>query len=281
MKSLLICLKVVSYGGKPQDETPPRCSLLFSLQSSSLCTSSFVCGRGIWAWCRLVVFVIWFSLFVVALGIWSTFASDGSADEFQSAADMHPSTLHLPSHSLHQPSNSGGVSRVHDGIIGLDSGVTARGPVFGTRFPLSQLALCMARYVLLQMGVFSESAELMYNDMSSVVFGSRREGTDDEVGVCSYPRKVSTFDLIFLDPLKMKLFVLFVVLQMTVVPLLRWNFSILKRSPLDFTSEYIPVLVVLLCLFGWVHFVIIYGPVDGAHFMGFHGAHPHRSFRVH
>ena len=150
------------------------------------------------------------------------------------------------------------------------------------KFRLSQPALCMARYMLVQMGIFSVFAGLMYNDLFSVglpLFESRwedvhgdgrftpKEGVDvtnEGTGRGPYPFGVdsawhgATNELIFMNSLKMKLSVLFGVLQMIVGLLLRWSNTIFKRSCLDFICECVPMMIFMLCFFGWMDFMILY-----------------------
>ena len=60
-----------------------------------------------------------------------------------------------------------------------------------------------------------------------------------------------------MNPLKMKLSVLFGVVQMIVGLLLRWSKTIMERSCLDFICECIPMMSFMVCLFGWMDFMIL------------------------
>merc|ERR1711972_685960 len=65
----------------------------------------------------------------------------------------------------------------------------------------------------------------------------------------------------------MKLSVLFGVLQMTVGVFLRWGNAIYEKSVVDFVCECLPMLVFMLCFFGWMDVMILYKwthPIDNA-----------------
>ena len=64
--------------------------------------------------------------------------------------------------------------------------------------------------------------------------------------------------LIFMNSRKMKLSVLFGVLRIIVGLLLRWINTIFKRFCLDFICECIPMMIFMLCFFGWMDFMILY-----------------------
>merc|ERR1719498_458689 len=147
--------------------------------------------------------------------------------------------------------------------------------------------LYWARYLVLQLGVYATVAGFLYNDFFSVgvpLFSSRyttnengdyvptwdikNEGTG-EGG--PYPFGVdwawhgSTNELMFMNSLKMKLSVLFGVLQMTLGVFLRFGNSVFFKSKIDFVFECIPMLIFMLCFFGWMDFMILYKwvyPID-------------------
>ena len=58
--------------------------------------------------------------------------------------------------------------------------------------------------------------------------------------------------------LKMKLFMLFGVVQMIVGLLLRWSSTIFKRSCLDIICEYVSMMIFRLCFFCWMGFMVLY-----------------------
>eukprot|EP00420_Gonyaulax_spinifera_P031252 CAMPEP_0197872666 /NCGR_PEP_ID=MMETSP1439-20131203/2691_1 /TAXON_ID=66791 /ORGANISM="Gonyaulax spinifera, Strain CCMP409" /LENGTH=806 /DNA_ID=CAMNT_0043491671 /DNA_START=100 /DNA_END=2520 /DNA_ORIENTATION=+ len=145
-----------------------------------------------------------------------------------------------------------------------------------------------ARFMVVSMGVFATFAGFMYNDMFSLglqLFDSRFE---DLQGNGVYTPKAS-FDptnsggggpypfgldwawqgagneLLYVNSLKMKLSVLFGVLQMTVGVFLRWGNALHEKSLVDFICECLPMLVFLLCFFGWMDAMILYKwthPID-------------------
>ena len=57
--------------------------------------------------------------------------------------------------------------------------------------------------------------------------------------------------------LKMKLSVLFSVVQVIVGLFLRWSQIIIERSCLDSTCECIPMMSFMVCLFSWMDFMIL------------------------
>merc|ERR1712228_896838 len=66
-------------------------------------------------------------------------------------------------------------------------------------------------------------------------------------------------ELIYVNSLKMKLSVLFGVLQMFVGVCLRWSNALIEeRNMVDFFCECIPMMVFLLCFFAWMDVMILY-----------------------
>jgi V-type H+-transporting ATPase subunit a len=61
-----------------------------------------------------------------------------------------------------------------------------------------------------------------------------------------------------MNSLKMKLSVLFGVLQMTLGLFLRFGNTIFFKSKVDFFCECVPMLVFMVCFFGWMDFMILY-----------------------
>merc|ERR1719350_366383 len=68
----------------------------------------------------------------------------------------------------------------------------------------------------------------------------------------------ATNELLFVNSLKMKLSVLFGVLQMVVGVILRWSNALHFRNALDFIFECVPMMIFMLCFFGWMDLMIIY-----------------------
>merc|ERR1712048_568944 len=62
-----------------------------------------------------------------------------------------------------------------------------------------------------------------------------------------------------------KLSVLFGVIQMVVGVLIRWSNAIHQNNWVDFVFECIPMMIFMLCFFGWMDFMILYKwthPID-------------------
>jgi len=154
-------------------------------------------------------------------------------------------------------------------------------------FRYTQPVLCRARYVVLSMGIFATFAGFLYNDMFSLglqLFESGYErpagglgewkptyDTKNNGGPGPYPFGLdwawigASNELIFVNSLKMKMSVLFGVLQMTMGVLLRWSNAIYERSVVDLVFECVPMLVFMFAFFGWMDFMILYKwvhPVD-------------------
>lgn len=143
--------------------------------------------------------------------------------------------------------------------------------------------LVNVRYMLVMMGFFATYAGFLYNDMFSLgmnLFGSRW-ATDaletDAVqnyyplydvkntgGDGPYPFGVdpawagATNELLFLNGLKMKMAVLFGVAQMTMGVVLKWSNALNSKSMTDFVCECIPMMIFMLCFFGYMDYMILY-----------------------
>merc|ERR1719191_1376439 len=68
----------------------------------------------------------------------------------------------------------------------------------------------------------------------------------------------ATNELLYMNSLKMKLSVLFGVLQMTLGVFLRFGNAVYFNSKIDFVFECIPMLIFMVCFFGWMDFMILY-----------------------
>merc|ERR1719498_471724 len=68
----------------------------------------------------------------------------------------------------------------------------------------------------------------------------------------------ATNELLYMNSLKMKLSVLFGVLQMTMGVFLRFGNAIYFKSFIDFFCECCPMLVFMVCFFGWMDFMVVY-----------------------
>jgi len=140
-----------------------------------------------------------------------------------------------------------------------------------------------ARYMILLMGFFATYAGFMYNDFFSLgmnLFGTRFETTASETDpIQNY---TPTYDvknmggrgpvpigidpawagaqneLLFLNGLKMKMAVLFGVAQMIVGVLLKWSNAFYEKNVVDFCCECIPMMMFMLCFFGYMDYMIMY-----------------------
>jgi len=140
--------------------------------------------------------------------------------------------------------------------------------------------LYWVRYLVFQLGFFATFAGFLYNDMFSVslpLFSSRYEVDADGTYVPNfdyknegnglggpYPFGVdwawagASNQLLFLNSLKMKMSVLFGVLQMMLGLVLRFMNAAFFKSKIDFVCECIPMLIFMVCFFGWMDFMILY-----------------------
>jgi V-type H+-transporting ATPase subunit a len=127
-----------------------------------------------------------------------------------------------------------------------------------------------ARYLLLLMGIFSFYCGWMYNDflsMSFPAFGAscytnNHDGSTKQTGNCVYPFgldpkwNVASNELTFINSLKMKLSVILGIFQMCMGIFLKGMNAVYFGSTLDFVFEFIPQLVFMLSLFGYMIFMI-------------------------
>jgi len=147
----------------------------------------------------------------------------------------------------------------------------------------SQPGLYFARYLLLLMGTFAVYAGFLYNDffgMGTNLFGSRwvidyigADGSENykpdyditnSSGPGPYPFGIdpawigASNELLYMNSLKMKMAVCFGVVQMTVGLFLRLSNAIYERNMLDLTCEFIPMLIFMVCFFGYMDFMILF-----------------------
>eukprot|EP00929_Paragymnodinium_shiwhaense_P117138 TRINITY_DN8739_c0_g1_i1.p1 TRINITY_DN8739_c0_g1~~TRINITY_DN8739_c0_g1_i1.p1 ORF type:complete len:861 (+),score=185.39 TRINITY_DN8739_c0_g1_i1:123-2705(+) len=141
--------------------------------------------------------------------------------------------------------------------------------------------LYVGRYILTMMGFFAMYCGLLYNDFFSVglpLFESRWSGTEgDETvtfepaydvknqgGPGPYPFGVDPAwrgaqnELIFMNSLKMKISVVFGVTQMLIGILLRFSNAIYERNFTDLVCECCPMLVFMLCFFGFMDYMVLH-----------------------
>lgn len=153
-------------------------------------------------------------------------------------------------------------------------------------FRYSNTQLYQARYMLCMMGFFATFAGFIYNDLFSIglnLFGSRwvEEGSQadgvgkiitfkgvydvrNEGGLGPYPFGIDPAwhgafnELIFMNSLKMKISVILGVVQMVVGLLLRFSNAAYEKNLLDFVFECCPMMVFILCFFGFMNIMIIH-----------------------
>ena len=132
--------------------------------------------------------------------------------------------------------------------------------------------LLKIRYLLLLMGFFATYCGFIYNDMMALplnLFGSCYEnvgGTSKDVILkddCIYPFGVdpkwyvSPNELNFMNSLKMKLAVIYGVMQMSLGVSMKGFNAVYKRNYVELLFEFLPQIVFLLCLFGFMDLMII------------------------
>ena len=151
---------------------------------------------------------------------------------------------------------------------------------------LQMEAVFSMRYILLLMGFFAMFCGLIYNEFFAIpmnIFG----GSDYEEEVMaidgasrygyirkgsqikdSYPSQVYPFGfdpvwfksdqlLTFTNNFKMKLAVIFAIIQMSIGIVLKGMNSLHFRNKLDFFFEFIPQFLLLFALFGWMDILIL------------------------
>ncbi len=132
--------------------------------------------------------------------------------------------------------------------------------------------LGQARYLFLLMGFFSTYCGFIYNDFTSIplkLFGDscyyKREsdGLIIQKEDCVYPVGldpawfVAKNELNYVNSLKMKISVILGVMQMSLGVLMKALNSLYFRKYLDFFCEFLPQIVLLLALFGFMDLLII------------------------
>lgn len=132
-------------------------------------------------------------------------------------------------------------------------------------------ALWQCRWMLLLMGMFSSYTGFIYNDFTSVpiyAFPScytYHEGdpTPTVAPNCVYPAGVdpswylATSELTYMNSMKMKISVIFGVCQMSLGIFLKGSNNLYQRKWLDFVFEFVPQILMLLALFGYMDYLII------------------------
>ena len=130
--------------------------------------------------------------------------------------------------------------------------------------------LAKTRYFLLLMGVFSLFCGLLYNDFLSVpiYFKSCYEREGDagsplkRIENCNYSFGldpawyITTNELMFVNSLKMKFSVIFGVFQMTLGIIMKGLNALFERDFVEYLCVYIPQLIFMTVLFGYMNFLI-------------------------
>lgn len=130
-------------------------------------------------------------------------------------------------------------------------------------------ALCGARYLLLLMGFFATFCGICYNDFMSIPIwaGTCYEDTTGNVARprpdCVYPIGVdpkwytADNELEFVNGMKMKISVIFGIAQMSIGIFMKAANSLYFKRYVDFIFEFIPQIILLWALFGWMDLLII------------------------
>merc|ERR1712050_669337 len=158
----------------------------------------------------------------------------------------------------------------------------------GEQFRFTQPAVFGARYLVMSLGICATFAGFMYNDFFSIGLPIFESGWEDKDGDGEFEPKYDVLnsggkgpypfgldwawvgasnELLYVNSLKMKLSVLFGVLQMVVGVLLRWSNALKECNFTDFIFECVPMMIFMLCFFGWMDVMILYKwthPIDNA-----------------
>mmetsp|Transcript_1114 Transcript_1114/g.1000 ORF Transcript_1114/g.1000 Transcript_1114/m.1000 type:complete len:599 (-) Transcript_1114:4-1800(-) len=125
-----------------------------------------------------------------------------------------------------------------------------------------------ARYLLLLMGFFAFFSGLCYNDMMSIpldIFGGScyEDSQNKQIEGCVYPVGIdprwyrSPFAITFVNSMKMKLSVIIAVAQMSLGVCMKALNAIHFKSNIDFFFEFVPQIILLVGLFGYMDLLII------------------------
>jgi V-type H+-transporting ATPase subunit a len=125
-----------------------------------------------------------------------------------------------------------------------------------------------ARYILLLMGIFSTFCGLIYNDFLSIplnLFGSCYNfKTGQRISPnCVYKAGidpiwyVSQQEILFLNSVKMKIAVIIGVAHMILGLLQKGLNALYFKRRLDFVHEFVPQILMLFCMFGYMDILII------------------------
>ena len=136
--------------------------------------------------------------------------------------------------------------------------------------PDSALAnLFKVRHVILLLGIFSTYCGFLYNDFASIslsVFGSCysiNDTTASQVSGCVPSTGIdpvwylSSNELAYVNSMKMKIAVILGVVHMTLGIVLKGANLVYFGRKIDFVFEFLPQLIILLALFGYMDFLIV------------------------
>jgi V-type H+-transporting ATPase subunit a len=143
-------------------------------------------------------------------------------------------------------------------------------PCLSPRLSSLKIAFKM-RYILLLLGLFATFTGFIYNDMMAIPLELFPSCYDKETGLpvgnqttpCVYPVGVDPAwylaknELQFMNSLKMKLAVILGVLQMSLGVFMKGLNAIYFRNDLDFLHEFIPQILLLWVLFGYMDILIV------------------------
>lgn len=161
----------------------------------------------------------------------------------------------------------------HGGLVFLLSIFVVLFPDFFTRLGLG--GVVKLRYLIFMLGMFSFFAGLCYNDFMSIPLelphGSCYDTVESDEGHpmavlkedCVYPIGfdpkwyLSSNGLTYMNSMKMKLSVILGVAQMCIGIMMKGLNAIHFRRPIDFLFEFVPQIILMLCLFGYMDALII------------------------
>lgn len=146
---------------------------------------------------------------------------------------------------------------------------------YGSKRGLDEMVagIYSAKYMLFGMGLMAVYAGFIYNDFFSLgldLFGSRYDYTEQVVDAPATPTgpygdasnvypfgvdpawKISTNELLFFNSMKMKMSVVLGIVQMTIGICLRGINSLYFRNYLEFYTEFLPMIIFAMSLFGYM-----------------------------
>lgn len=156
----------------------------------------------------------------------------------------------------------------HGGMMFIFGIVLVMFPDFFNNLGLSSMT--RVRYLVLMLGLFSTFCGLCYNDFMSIPieFGSGScYVTEGDQAIrkedCMYPLGMDPKwylgknGLTYFNSMKMKLSVIFGVAQMSIGILMKGMNSLYFCRGIDFIFEFLPQIILMLCLFGYMDYLII------------------------